>query len=161
MVSGVADQVTVTSVRAQPFTRDAFPSDDYTLIRCNYEADGGPGQIITTDTRTRETTMRDNTGASPNAEFPMPPAVVKLNGIDSAVASVVVQSDHYLYQGSIIAEYAVNGQRSTVSLGNPKAPYRWAGGDVSDLVNSGDTWDWNPREDTWEQGIDLAAIYPR
>ncbi|MCZ2837089.1 hypothetical protein [Modestobacter sp. VKM Ac-2985] len=91
----------------------------------------------------------------------MPPAVAKLNGIDSEVAAVVVQSDNYLYQGAIIAEYAVNGESSTVSLGNPDAPYRWVGGDVSELVNFGDGWDWNPIENTWEQGIDLEAIYPR
>lgn len=161
LVSGATDQIAVTNVQAQVFTRDPIPVEDFTLIQCNYQADADVGLTITTDTRTRATTLRDNYDLSSGEGSPMPPATAELNGIDSQVAAVVVNSDSYLYHGTIAADYAINGEQGSVALGNAESPYRWVGGDTSELVNATEAWDWDPIEGAWSSDVDLESIYPR
>ncbi|MFE5566617.1 hypothetical protein ACFQ68_16645 [Amycolatopsis japonica] len=161
ILSGKNDQVVVTRVEPTVFTKRPIGSS-FTVLQCQYGADGIPGSILTVDVGTGKTTLLDQTDKDPQPQ-PMPPAAMVLNGSGYDGAIVRVESTTgFLYSGRIRVTAKINGKEQKIDFGTPDKPFRWIGGQPEQYpkMPNDARYDWNPKTLQWIQNLNPDDVHP-
>jgi hypothetical protein len=152
LTSGQGEQVVVQRAEVTVFSRKLLAGRDFTIIACQYAADGGePGATITVDVGTGRTELVDYQRAD-QTPMRMPPAALELTGSGYEGALLSINSSAgFLYTGRIIVTALINGQERKIELGAPNRPFKWVGGtlDLFRKMTNDTHYDWNPHTRKW------------